>query len=272
MVKKCKPVCDKKTWGSEHPITVLDKFYLFTSEFKKWKNVVYLDADIIVKSSLDELSKVKGFAAVQDGFYRANLMRQFINKDKSLLNELKGKYNVKETSFNTGVMAFNTDIIRADTFTELLGLLELFSGIVRFAEQPILNLFFYKKWTELPIVYNLITDNFIDNLFINKENMKAIILHFNYKKPWLKGNHYHNEWKSNLEEVDLINLKKSNAPNKKWSNLEVHACSLYWRFLFFSNMCLGLSGVYLKNISPRAYHILKKWGKKFPHGEHDSRY
>ena len=57
LIKKCKPVIKfKKVRYSE---TVVSKFYLFTTEFKKWRNIVYLDGDIIVNASLDRLTKVK---------------------------------------------------------------------------------------------------------------------------------------------------------------------------------------------------------------------
>jgi len=45
---------------------VILKFHLFTPEFKKWGHIIFLDVDIIVRASLDELTKVKGFAGVPD--------------------------------------------------------------------------------------------------------------------------------------------------------------------------------------------------------------
>ena len=49
LIKKCKPFYDKKG----RPKTVLSKFYLFTPYFKKWRNIIYLDADVIVRASLE---------------------------------------------------------------------------------------------------------------------------------------------------------------------------------------------------------------------------
>ena len=43
------------------PATVLSKFYVFTEEFKKWDIVVFLDGDIIVRASLDGLTKLITF-------------------------------------------------------------------------------------------------------------------------------------------------------------------------------------------------------------------
>jgi len=49
LVKKCE-LFDKKDF-EYWPPTILIKFYLFSTEFKKWKNVIFLDADIFVSFS-----------------------------------------------------------------------------------------------------------------------------------------------------------------------------------------------------------------------------
>ena len=81
LIKKCEPLFDKSIGRDYSPI-VLDKLYLFETEFKKWKNVIYLDSDIIVRVSLDKLTKIKGFASV-----------------KSFL-KLHGEFNDKSELFN----------------------------------------------------------------------------------------------------------------------------------------------------------------------------
>src|SRR3989344_202987 len=65
LIRKCRPLYKKRIgWA---PVNHTSKFYLFTPYFKKWKQVVFLDADIIVRASLDELTKVRGFHAVRNG-------------------------------------------------------------------------------------------------------------------------------------------------------------------------------------------------------------
>ena len=50
LIKYCKPLLDDtRSIGSA-------KFYLFTKEFKEWDKIIYLDSDIIVRASLDELT------------------------------------------------------------------------------------------------------------------------------------------------------------------------------------------------------------------------
>src|SRR3989339_340107 len=42
------------------------KLTLFSPEFKKWKKIVYMDADIIIRGSIKELTNVSTFGAVKD--------------------------------------------------------------------------------------------------------------------------------------------------------------------------------------------------------------
>ena len=49
LVKECEAILTKSESCIGHaPFTTLSKFYLFTPEFKKWKNIIFLDGDIIV--------------------------------------------------------------------------------------------------------------------------------------------------------------------------------------------------------------------------------
>ena len=111
LVKKCKGVFTDEefeklhnSWGSKYrPLgfvsIALSKFYLFTPEFKKWKNVVYLDLDIVVRASLEELARVRGFWAVNDMGWK--LKRQFFDTNLQLFSELKKNYNLNKKSFNS---------------------------------------------------------------------------------------------------------------------------------------------------------------------------
>ena len=51
LIRKCDSLIKKLEYTYwDYPSGALDKFYLFTPEFKKWKNIiVYLDADIIIR-------------------------------------------------------------------------------------------------------------------------------------------------------------------------------------------------------------------------------
>ena len=39
------------------PSTIYDKFHLFSNYFKRWRVLVYVDSDVIVRGSLDSLVK-----------------------------------------------------------------------------------------------------------------------------------------------------------------------------------------------------------------------
>ncbi len=265
LVKKCKPLSE--ITKEPKVLTTLSKFYLFTTEFKKWKNIVYLDGDMIVQASLDDLTKVSGFWAVQDLW--PTIKDQCIEKSKDKLRykKLKRNYNVREKAFNSGVMAFSTDMIEKDDFPKLKILTKKYLHISHPGEQVILNLFFYKKWSKLPEVYNF-NPFLMAHPFLTKKNPKieGIILHFpGSRKPWnSKYSFYYSVWKSNLGKSKLININKPKTPSKTYTKEEIKKYSRYIRekiFLYlpinFLDKIIGLMGIFLRNKWPKLYCILK---------------
>jgi len=209
LIKEVKPLY-KKRIGSMPP-GVLDKFYLFIPYFKKWKNVVYLDSDIIIRNSLENLANVKGFAAVVN-FADPRLEHQIVeNRKKFFLRRSKGKFNLDEISFNSGVFAFSTDIIKQNSFEELKKLFSKYKKESQFGEQLTLNLYFYKRWIKLPLFYNIHPIYLEKYCGISPKKINGAILHFpRYdkvdKRCWDKGNYFYKEWKFNLERAELIDL------------------------------------------------------------------
>ena len=135
LVKECAAILDKSNNYIGHaPLMTLSKFYLFTPEFKKWKNVVYLDGDIIVRGSLDALIQVKGFAAARIlNICRTVLQGQFHDRNESnenLFKELENKCDLSRPAFNSGVMAYSTDIILEDDFQNIKNILLHFKDIL----------------------------------------------------------------------------------------------------------------------------------------------
>jgi alpha-N-acetylglucosamine transferase len=207
-IKKCQPLTDKKV--PYHPACVLDKFYLFTPEFKKWDNIVYIDSDILVRASIKKLAEVKGFWAVCDcysslkyHFIKRKAKKRYIKKSNEhnkitkisqegygwnlekavLVKKLKKEFDLRKAAFNTGVLAFSTDIIRDDTFSRLTSLMNEYMEISLFADQGILNLFFYKRWKHLPINYNLPALRLISGRLLENKKVRIPIIHL-FKK-WL---------------------------------------------------------------------------------------
>ena len=262
------------------PPVIFNKLYLFTPEFKKWQNIIFLDVDIIVRASLDELTKIKGFAAVGGWHHLSKLflgpLSIRIRKiDKNILNKLKKNYNLRESTFKSSVMAFETDIIRKDTFSKLKKLLQAYEKII-YGDEPIVNLLFYKKWIKLPLIYNIHPYYFIKLNNLRPSKIKGIILHFPKYKPWLPKSPFYKEWKNNLDKAELIDLKKIPPVREKWTKEDIERYCKYlrkrhilyyhkhviWKISIFIDKCFGLIGIFLKNNFPKLYFKLKKLKKK----------
>jgi len=266
LIKKCPPIF-KETMGG--PVK-LSKFYLFIPEFKKWKKIVYLDSDMIVKASLDELIKVNRFVAVLDDLIVNKLIDQFIIPHKmgrEVFNNLKKIYDIKTRVFKSGVMIFNTNIIKKDTFSKLIKLSKKYTKFTKpgSLDQPILNLLFYKKWEEIPIVYNLDVRDF---KFINPNKITAIIFHFDGNdRPWIPKSHFHKEWNFDLNRANKINLDKIPDPSRKFKQSNIKNYSFYLKirsifyfpnWIHFIDRTFGLIGIFLYDHFPNLYFKLKK--------------
>ena len=273
LVKKCEPLYGQKLPSGHSPI-ILDKFYLFTPEFKKWKNIVYLDADIIVRASLDRLAKVKGFWAVAEGEKRKSgkSVMQIINW--IILDKNVG-FNLEEIPFGTEVFAFSADLIDSNVFPRMEYLFSNYKEAPEFGDQLVFNLVFYGKWENPGFGYNLNVPSLVSHSYIKPDKMKGAVLHFSNHQskflPWNKNNPFYLEWKNNLEKSGLINL--GNIPEReKWRKSDSFRCYLsffiYPRFRRrasriaggisgFMLMLIGLAGRLIKKINPSLYHKLK---------------
>lgn len=210
LIKECTPLNDSSLTYYYSPV-VLDKFYLFTEEFKKWKNIIFLDSDIIVKGSLEKLTRVKHFAAAQDLYFN-KLSSQFFDSKQTVFNNVT--YDTDKPAFNSGVFAFNTQIITPHTFNDLNYLFKANRENFRYLDQATLNLYFYTKWEKISPLYNVFVPFHNYNI---PQNISIIILHFitcpDHPQVWENENKYYDEWKSNLEKAEFIDLK--NIPKIK---------------------------------------------------------
>lgn len=264
LVKKCELIDKKNIYPKS---VILCKFYMFTLEFKKWKNVIYLDADMIARASLDELIKVKGFASILNHLINNKLIDQFKTPsqiERKTYIKLKKRYDMNAPAFKAGVMVFNTDIIEKNTFLKLIELFEQYRGLHKSGveDQLILNLFFYKKWKKLPIVYH---SEIADFKFVNFKKIKAIVIHSKENNKL-----FCKEKKFNLSKADEINLKKIQIP-KKFKQSEVKNYSLYLKirsifylpnWIRFIDRTFGLIGIFLYDHIPSLYFALKKLKEK----------
>lgn len=222
IVYRCKPLLSGTgTFGlKHHTATVFSKAYLFTEHFKQWKKVIYLDADIIVRASLDGLLSVKGFSAPSSS---PNLLTDEFHKgDQGRLRDLKAFCPLDGPAFNTGMFAFDTKIITEGTFRSLNDLVERFWPASSFGEEGIFNLLWYKHWTKIPLVYNVYPEPVCGHFELSPNWLHAIALHFvTSKKPWDEASPYNSEWKDNLAKAEKIDLDARKEAVKIWTAEEI---------------------------------------------------
>jgi lipopolysaccharide biosynthesis glycosyltransferase len=285
LIKKCN-LSSKQKEGKWPPV-ILNKFCLFKTEFKKWGNIVFLDVDIIVRASLDDLAIIKGLAAPKGHdklitMCHSPLYLKISGRDAKRLNELKKKYNLDGESLNAGVLAFSTDIIKRETFDDLKKLTERYIELSNSIDELPMSILFYGKWKKLPVVYNLCPGRLRQECSIRPGDIKGIILHFILDSdPWNKKSFFHKEWKCNLEKAESIDLKKSRKPAKTWTKEEIISYSMHikkrkkiffykaiaLKAVLFADRRIGFIGLLLKRFSPRARYLLnkikEKWNLKF---------
>ncbi len=279
-VFRCKRLTVRNRIGYQHPPVVLDKFYLFTPFFKQWKRVVFLDADIVVEASLDRFVETKGFCAPNATC--VSLKKEFFRTDRVLRTELERIYPLRGKAFNTGVFAFDTAEITDDTFEKMTALYGKFGALNFYGEEGTFNLFFYKKWTMLPIMYNAYPTYMRDTYNFDYGRLKSIIVHFvgeTNAKPWLETSLWHKEWIENLQRAEAIDLAHPRKPARIWTHEEernyVRALPakrlhhLFRRKISMPAACtlrktgeriertIGQIGLLIKKISPRLYERIR---------------
>lgn len=215
----------KEKYGSRFPPVVLAKLYVFMQEFKKWKHVVFLDTDIIVKANINQLASGQGFRAVTD------ILPLMESQVDDYAKTTAHPVMLKTRAFNSGVFSFSTDIIAENTFHEICALAsEYLERTMYYPDQAILNAFFAKKWKKLPFFYNLYYLTLPTRYRNNPSKIKCAILHFAGEyKPWHLQSPCYQEWAKNLSLAEAINL---NNPQKSPAYSFSVFDPLYYRYLY----------------------------------------
>jgi len=255
-----------------YPPIVLSKFYLFQEYFKKWQKIIYLDADILVYASLDRLQELAGFNASQINTFR--LRDEFIdNRQKT--KEIRKKYCLWRRPFSTGVLVFDSNLISEKTFEELMELYCQSKDICQYQEESVLNLFFYKKWKKLSLMYNTIPAELNNYYGVSKSKILAFIVHFPCVKikPWNSESPYYKEWLDNLNWAEEINLNKRPSARKIFSDQAINRYLRYikfkesiyfirWSWLLIDKQ-LGRLGLVINRKNPKLYNLIsRKNGKQ----------
>ncbi|MDD5193684.1 MAG: glycosyltransferase, partial [Candidatus Nanoarchaeia archaeon] len=163
-------------------------------------------SDMIVKASIRKLKEIADISCCMD--CSPYLKRQFIDEEflndkdqKKSFQMLKQEYSLKEIPFNSGLIAFDTKIIKNNSLEEIMKLYHSYKEIIKYPEQAILNLYFYKKWTSLPLAYNTYSVISLD------KKIDVVIIHSaGDRKAWSKLSEFKKEWKKNLEKFEITDF------------------------------------------------------------------
>ncbi|MBP3686757.1 MAG: glycosyltransferase family 8 protein [Alphaproteobacteria bacterium] len=138
---------------------------------------LYLDADVIVNQSLEEL-----YNTDITNFYAAAVKDLFIERSgyKSEIG-----FSDEDLYINAGAILFNLPKMRQDKISQkLLTLTAEYAEKIKYQDQDIINLAFRDKIKEVDSIYNFATAN------AKKEKNKrksAVIIHYTGRiKPWHK--------------------------------------------------------------------------------------
>jgi lipopolysaccharide biosynthesis glycosyltransferase len=261
-IYKCAPLANRPIGIEGYPPIVLDKFYVFGEYFKKWKRVVFLDGDIIVRSSLAESAAAQSFSAPEAMLL--DLEGEFLNTDKKLWLRLNKKYKLAGKAFNSGVFCFPTSLIDKDTFNDLLQLFREYEPLSRFGEEAALNLFFQGRWHRLAQTYNINPGLLTNFLFIRTKNVRGAILHFVASiKPWKLRSRFRKEWLDNFKRAENMDLHQRPVGAAAWEQKDTDeyeallAKRMRWLHLYY----VAAKPMYFidKQIGRLGLSIKKRW-------------
>ncbi|MCL4392500.1 hypothetical protein M1413_04180 [Patescibacteria group bacterium] len=207
LIYRCKALTNLPRYGRV-PAAALDKFYLFTPFFRRWRKIIFLDADVMVRGSLEYLERCEGFSAAPDD-YSGRLWHEFKRPHLPLWRN----YNLGSSVFNSGVLVIDTrSVIREETFGELKQLSERYAPQIRYGEQAIFNLHWLGTWNRLPRAENFLA-NFGPFQLMKRDDIRAAVVHLaSQYKPWDPRSRFHEEWLTNLEKADAIDLRSIPDP------------------------------------------------------------
>lgn len=149
----------------------------------KEEKILYLDCDLIVDASLEELyeTELEDYyaAAVRD----SGMNQFFINWSSHMKKLMIGDVN---EYFNSGVLLLNLKKIQAElTLKFLIEKIDKYGNIFLFPDQDLLNMVWNKKVKLIDLKYNRIATDFEYRKQIEKDT-QVVIYHYTGKKPWEK--------------------------------------------------------------------------------------
>lgn len=174
-----------------HHFTKANYYRLLIPQFIQEDIVLYLDADIVVNGSIENLFKEK----IEDYYIGA-----VENPGFSRHSELK--MNPSSSYFNSGVMLMNLKKWKKDDLADrVIDFVENNPTVIKFVDQCGLNAVIDGNWKKLPLKFNqqsfIFRENFDDALDcfsfeeISDAKQNPVIVHYTgTSKPWhLKNKH-----------------------------------------------------------------------------------
>lgn len=142
-LQKMSKINRENTWMKK--IFQYHKLYLFTSYFKKWDYIFYIDCGVKIYNPIEPLLKTaqKDTLLVHsDAYptYQWKLHQQF-DKSKPEYLKLNKEFNLNINYFQTTIMLYDTNIIEDNTFNDLLKL-SIEYPISRTNDQAIIALYY----------------------------------------------------------------------------------------------------------------------------------
>lgn len=242
LIKKCPALID--SLPDRWPPVVLDKFYLFSSEFKQWQHIIYLDSDMLIQASLEKLTQITGLASLNiDPFFKRTYLRDYFNYEspnfnQSLFKQIEETYHLDSLGFSGGLLAFNSDLIDQDLFKRMTNLIPILN-FSQWGEEAILNLVFNQRWQRLARPYNLSPDIIQDLCGIKPSQQKALIFHLG---PKVLEQSLNPEQVALLEQAGKFNLNNRPKARAVWSDWLIvnYQLYLYLRYLIYRPYHYGL--------------------------------
>jgi hypothetical protein len=186
------------------------KFYAFDHFFKKWQYACHLDLDFLIFDTIEllleqNIPKLSSFDIVADA-EEYTIKDTLANYTHSDFKRLEQEIDVNRPNFNAGFFLYATRILHDNYVGYLFREREKYreinkhNGLAGGADQPVLNIVFYNRWTQVHGV-----------CYYTKYNSKIIGLHtYRWSSPWTRHvAHY----KRSLEIYNNINESKCVSPH-----------------------------------------------------------
>jgi lipopolysaccharide biosynthesis glycosyltransferase len=141
------PINEQRYWMKAH---------CFSQEMRHWDKLLCLEQDYVIFGDVNPLFEQADGLLCADRDH-THLYDQFYpDADRKLYSELETLIDMTSSVFNASCLLFATKDIPENAFAELNALRKKYEKINRnigdrdgWADQPILNIYFYKRWQQI---------------------------------------------------------------------------------------------------------------------------